>query len=123
MPRDAVHPTTVAQWRAWLRGNHERHDGVWFVSYKKHTGRPRVEYDDAVSEAVCWGWVDSLKRRLDDDRMMLRFTPRNAGTGWSASNKDRVARMMAAGRMRPAGLAKVDAAKADGSWDKFDHTP
>lgn len=114
---EQVHPLDLAQWRAWLARHHGRRAGVWLVSYKQATGRPRIPYDDAVDEAVCWGWIDSKINALDDERSMLWFAPRNARTGWSRVNKDRIARMTAAGRMQPAGQAKVDAARADGSWD------
>ncbi len=90
------------------------------MTYKKGASRPSLSYDDAVSEAICWGWIDSLPRKLDAERTMLRFSPRAARTGWSALNKRRVARMIAAHRMQPPGLAKVEAAKADGSWMRLD---
>jgi uncharacterized protein YdeI (YjbR/CyaY-like superfamily) len=117
---EAVHPKTRADWRRWLARHHERAEGVWLVSFKKATGKPRVEYDDAVQEALCFGWVDSRPRKLDDERTMLYFSPRKAGSGWAGSNKARVARLMAAGRMAPAGLAKVEAAQRDGSWSALD---
>ena len=119
-PPNSVHPKSRAAWRAWLEANHSRGEGVWLVTFKKAAGKPRVEYDEAVEEALCFGWVDSKPAKLDAERSMLWFAPRKAGTGWSKPNKERVARMVAAGRMAPAGLAKVEAAKADGSWEKLD---
>ncbi|MBX9625924.1 MAG: YdeI/OmpD-associated family protein [Gemmataceae bacterium] len=119
-PPNAVHPEARAAWRAWLKAHHARADGVWLISWKKAAGKPRFEYAEAVEEALCFGWVDSLPRKLDADRSMLWFAPRKPGTGWSAANKERVGRLVAAGRMTPAGLAKVEAAKADGSWGKLD---
>lgn len=119
-PPNSVHPETRAAWRAWLETHHARPDGVWLVSWKKDSGRPRFDYGEAVEEALCFGWVDSLPRKLDARRSMLWFAPRKAGTGWSKPNKERVGRLVAAGLMAPAGLAKVDAAKADGSWGKLD---
>lgn len=119
-PENAVHPLTREEWRDWLEANHTRNGGVWMISYKKATGKPRVEYDDAVEEALCFGWVDSKGNKLDDERTMLWFAPRKAGSGWSAPNKERVERMIAAGLMAPAGLAKIDAAKQDGSWSALD---
>jgi uncharacterized protein YdeI (YjbR/CyaY-like superfamily) len=119
-PENAVHPLTRAEWRAWLAANHTRREGVWLISYKKATARPRVEYDEAVEEALCFGWVDSKANTLDDERSMLWFAPRKARTGWSRPNKERVERMVAAGLMAPAGQAKIDAAKADGSWELLD---
>lgn len=120
LPRNAVHPLTPAEWREWLERNHTRDEGVWLVSYKKGTGRPRFEYGEAVEEALAFGWVDSKPAKLDAERSMLWFAPRRAGTGWSRPNKERVERLVAAGRMHPAGLAKVDAARADGSWNRLD---
>ena len=119
-PDNSVHPLTRAAWRAWLKKHHPRGEGVWFISYKKAAGKPIVSYDEAVEEALCFGWVDSKGRKLDDERSMLWFAPRKAGSGWSAPNKARVAKMIEAGLMMPAGLAKIEAAKADGSWAALD---
>lgn len=119
-PENAVHPLSRAEWRAWLEQNHGRAQGVWLITYKKATGRPRVEYDEAVEEALCFGWIDSKPNRLDDERSMLWFAPRKPGTGWSRPNKERVERMLAAGLMAEAGRAKIEAAKADGSWAALD---
>lgn len=120
LPANAVHPKTKAQWRTWLVQNHTRTEGVWLVSYKKDTGKPRIEYDDAVCEALCFGWIDSKVNKLDAERSLLWFAPRKAKTGWSKPNKERVARLLAAGLMQPAGLAKVEQAKKDGSWTSLD---
>ncbi len=116
-PPDSVHPLTWAEWRAWLAANHARPNGVWLVTFKKATGKPRIDYEEAVEEALCFGWVDSKPGKLDAERSRLWFAPRKSGSGWSRPNKDRVARMTAAGRMAPAGIAKVEAAKRDGTWD------
>ena len=115
-----THPTTRAQWRAWLAAHHDQPDGVWLVSWKKATGKPSVPYADAVEEALCVGWVDSKPSSLDDERGMLWFSPRKPGSGWSRPNKERVERVIASGLMTPAGLAVVEAAQADGSWSKLD---
>jgi uncharacterized protein YdeI (YjbR/CyaY-like superfamily) len=120
LPPDAVHPLTREAWRDWLEANHERGKGVWLVSFKKAAGKPRLEYDEAVEEALCFGWVDSKGASLDEERTMLWMAPRKAGSGWSRPNKERIERLLAAGRMAPAGLAKVGAAKADGSWELLD---
>ena len=93
---------------------------MWLVFFKKATGKSTFDYGDAVEEALCFGWIDSKPRKLDEERSMLWFAPRKARTGWSRPNKARVARMIAQGRMAPAGLAKVAAAKADGSWSALD---
>ncbi|QDV39029.1 YdeI/OmpD-associated family protein [Tautonia plasticadhaerens] len=119
-PSNSVHPRSRCEWRDWLESNHERAEGVWLITSKKATGEPRVEYDEAVEEALCFGWVDSKPAKLDERRSMLYFAPRKAKSGWSGPNKQRVERAIADGRMTPAGLAKVEAARADGSWEKLD---
>jgi uncharacterized protein YdeI (YjbR/CyaY-like superfamily) len=115
-----VHASTSAEWRRWLRDHHAKERGVWLVSYRRATGKPAVEYDDAVREALCWGWIDSVVKPLDDERTISLYTPRKAGSGWSRSNKDRVKTLIAEGRMNAAGLAKIAAAKKDGSWTLLD---
>ncbi|HEX7743979.1 MAG TPA: YdeI/OmpD-associated family protein [Micromonosporaceae bacterium] len=117
---DRVHAETREQWRRWLAENHQRRTGVWLVSWKQHTGRSRISYDESVEEALCVGWVDSKGRKLDDDRSMLWFAPRKPGSAWARSNKERVARLEAAGLMRPAGRRVVEQAKAGGSWTRLD---
>jgi uncharacterized protein YdeI (YjbR/CyaY-like superfamily) len=120
VPANAVHPRSRAEWRAWLEANHARPDGVFLVSLKKAAGGPEVTYDEAVEEALCFGWVDSTPKKLDDRRTMLWFAPRKAGSRWAATNKARVEKLTAAGLMAPAGLAKVEAAKADSTWTALD---
>jgi uncharacterized protein YdeI (YjbR/CyaY-like superfamily) len=119
-PANSVHPKTRREWRSWLSANFTRTEGIWLVSFKKATGLPRVEYEEAVEEALCFGWVDSKPSKLDDQRTMLWFAPRKARSGWSKPNKDRVERMIAQGLMMPAGLAKIQAAQLDGSWNALD---
>ena len=119
-PSNSVHPLTRAEWRSWLEQNWTRTEGIWLVSYKKDTGKPRFEYDEAVEEALCFGWVDSKPNKLDDERSLLWFAPRKRGTGWSKPNKERVERLIAQGLMAPPGLAKIEAAKQDGSWTALD---
>ncbi len=120
LPPNATHPKSRAAWRAWLESHHTQTEGVWLVSYKKATGKPRFEYDESVEEAICFGWIDSKVNKLDDERSMLWFAPRKPRTGWSKPNKERVERMLAAGLMHPTGLAKVEQAKADGTWSSLD---
>lgn len=120
LPENSVHPLSRAEWRAWLDTNHTRKEGVWLVSYKKATGKPRFDYDAAVEEALCYGWVDSIAKTVDEERARLYFAPRKKGSGWSKPNKERVERMLAAGLMAPAGLAKIESAKQDGSWYALD---
>jgi uncharacterized protein YdeI (YjbR/CyaY-like superfamily) len=117
---DQVQADSRAAWSRWLATHHRRAQGVWLVTFKKTSGAAHLPYDDAVEEGLAWGWVDSKPRALDETRTMLWFAPRKPRTGWSRPNKERVARLIATGRMQPAGLAKVEAAKADGSWSKLD---
>jgi len=119
-PPNSVHPYTRIEWRTWLEQNHTRTEGVWFISFKKATGKPRVTYDEAVEEALCFGWIDSKGNKLDEERSMLWFAPRKPRTGWSRPNKERVERLLAAGLMASAGLAKISAAQTDGSWSTLD---
>ncbi|MEL6381998.1 MAG: YdeI/OmpD-associated family protein [Cyanobacteria bacterium J06626_18] len=119
-PPNSFHALTAEDWRAWLADNHQTAENIWLITYKKATGQPTFSYDTAVEEALCFGWIDSLPRKLDDARKMLYFAPRKSGSGWSRPNKERVERMIAAGKMTLAGLAKVQAAKADGSWERLD---
>jgi uncharacterized protein YdeI (YjbR/CyaY-like superfamily) len=115
-----VHPKTTAEWRRWLRDNHDKAKGVWLVGYKAGTGKSRLTYDESIPDALCYGWIDSLNKPLDDERTALLFTPRKPGSGWSRTNKVRIAQLMTEGRMEAAGLAKIAAAKRDGSWTLLD---
>jgi uncharacterized protein YdeI (YjbR/CyaY-like superfamily) len=115
-----VHAKTIAEWRRWLRDHHDKEPGVWLVSYKAVTGKARLGYEESIPDALCYGWIDSLNKPLDEERTGLLFTPRKPGSGWSRTNKVRIARLMKEGRMQPAGLAKIAAAKRDGSWTLLD---
>jgi uncharacterized protein YdeI (YjbR/CyaY-like superfamily) len=119
-PANSVHPLSRAEWRAWLEQNHARGQGVWLISYKKNSAKPRFEYDEAVEEALCFGWVDSKPNKLDDERSMLWMAPRKPGSGWSKPNKERVEKLTRDGRMASSGLAKIEAAQQDGSWNALD---
>lgn len=105
--------------RQWLDKNHDS-GGIWFVYFKKSANKPRVSYDEAVEEALCFGWIDSVPRKLDDERSKLLFTPRKPKSVWSKPNKERVEKLIANGSMTESGLAKIEAAKADGSWNALD---
>jgi uncharacterized protein YdeI (YjbR/CyaY-like superfamily) len=120
LPDDAIHPLTRAEWATWLRDHHATSAGVWLAAYKDAKGGPRVEYVESVEEALCWGWIDSVKRSLDDEVSLLRFTPRRSGSGWARTNKERIIRLEVEGRMQPAGRTLIEAAKADGSWTLLD---
>ena len=117
---EQIHATSAVAWRRWLTRNASREVGVWLVTWKKATGKPRMEYAEAVEEALAFGWIDSLPRSLDAERSLLWFAPRKPKTGWSRVNKTHVARLIADGRMTEAGLAKVMEAQRDGSWTKLD---
>lgn len=114
------HATDRRAWRRWLQRNHDRATGVWLIYYKQGSGGSRVSYNDAVEEALCFGWIDSIVRRLDEARYVQLFTPRKAKSTWSRSNKVRVERLIAAGLMTDAGFAKIEAAKSNGSWNALD---
>lgn len=109
--------TNRDEWRAWLEANHDQASEVWLAYYKKDSGKPSVTYDEAVEEAICFGWIDGKVRTIDAERYMQRFTQRKKGGTWSESNKERVARMIEQGRMTQAGMAAVRAARDGGSWD------
>jgi uncharacterized protein YdeI (YjbR/CyaY-like superfamily) len=116
----ATQPAVFARdrraWRAWLTRHHASEREVWLLLFKKHTGRPCITLDMAVEEALCFGWIDGKLRRVDDERHIVRFTPRRPGSIWAESNKTRVRRLIAAGRMTAAGLRLVNAAKRSGQW-------
>src|SRR4030095_12876944 len=116
-----THPKTRKAWRKWLEKNHSTSPGVWLIYYKKSTGKAKLVYNDAVEEALCFGWIDSTLRPLDDERFMQRFTPRKPKSGWSGLNKKRIEKMIAEGLMTNAGIEKIEAAKKDGSWESLDH--
>jgi uncharacterized protein YdeI (YjbR/CyaY-like superfamily) len=115
-----VQPATRAEWRAWLAENHAISSGVWLISWKRRTGKPTVEYEDAVEEALCFGWIDGVLNRVDDERSAQWFAPRKPKGTWARSNKERVARLEAAGLMAPAGMEAVARARANGSWESLD---
>jgi uncharacterized protein YdeI (YjbR/CyaY-like superfamily) len=109
-----------ATWRAWLEANHATSRGAWLVTWRPSSGHQGLDYEAAVEEALCFGWVDSTGGRVDDERGKLYFAPRKPGSGWAATNKVRVERLIAEGRMAPAGLAAIERAKSNGSWELLD---
>lgn len=106
-----------AAFEAWMRTHHDRETELWLKVYKKGSGRPTVTTAQALDVALCWGWIDGIRKSFDDQSFLQRYTPRRARSVWSQINRDNVARLTAAGRMTPSGQAQVDAAKADGRWD------
>ena len=115
-----VHADDRATWRAWLEANHGTARGAWLVTWRARAGRAGLDYEAAIEEALCFGWVDSTGGRVDDERGKLYFAPRKPRSVWAASNKARVERLIDAGRMAPAGLAAIERAKANGSWEVLD---
>ena len=114
-----VHAEDRAAWRAWLEANHAAETGAWLVSWRTGHG-PRVAYEDAVEEALCFGWIDSQGANIDERRSRQYFAPRKPTSGWAATNKARIERLAAAGLMAPAGLAAIERAKENGSWTLLD---
>ena len=107
-----------AAWRRWLKENHDKATEVWILTYKVHTGRKCIRYPEALDEALCWGWIDSRVRRIDDEKHLLRFAPRKPNSIWSLKNRRSAERLAKEGRMTEHGLAKVEAAKRSGEWAK-----
>ena len=106
-----------AAWEAWLAGQHATANGVWVKIAKKSTGIPTVTHAQALEVALCYGWIDGQRNRFDDQWFLQRFTPRRRRSNWSKINRDKVERLIAEGRVRPAGLREVERARADGRWD------
>jgi uncharacterized protein YdeI (YjbR/CyaY-like superfamily) len=117
---EVVQVRNRAEWRAWLENNHTQTESILLVTYRQDAGDVYIPYEELVEEALCFGWIDSTRRRLDDRRASLLMAPRKAGSGWAHTNKMRVERLIAADRMAPAGMAKIAEARNDGSWTRLD---
>ena len=115
-----LEPADRAQWRGWLEQNHTTSQGVWLAIGKKGNPVTALSYEEAVREALAFGWIDSVVNRLDEHRFKQLFTPRRPSSVWALSNKRRVEELVEQGLMRPAGMAVIEAAKADGSWYSLD---
>ncbi|CAA9364864.1 MAG: hypothetical protein AVDCRST_MAG47-487 [uncultured Nocardioidaceae bacterium] len=115
-----VEPADIAEWSDWLARNHADAPGAWLVTPRSRTGRQTVDYESAVVEALRFGWVDSTTRTLDAERGMMWFSPRRPTSGWAGSNKRRIERLRAEGRLEPAGEAAVRVAQENGSWNLLD---
>mgnify|MGYP000452749424 CR=1 FL=1 len=118
--REHVHCESRKQWRAWLAQNCDSSPGVWLVTWKKHTGKPTLSYDEAVCEAIAFGWIDSRPGTVDENRSKGYYSPRKPTSGWSKVNKERLARVRSEGLMSERGEAVVAQAVANGSWEKLD---
>lgn len=108
---------TPADWSSWLAQNHDRAPELWVKLYRKGSGTPSINWEEAVIEALAYGWIDGVKHSGDETHWFQRFTPRRAKSVWSVKNTRHVEKLIAEGRMHPAGMAKVEAARADGRWD------
>jgi uncharacterized protein YdeI (YjbR/CyaY-like superfamily) len=112
-----THPKTRNAWRKWLEKYHSTSPGIWLIYYKKESGKRKFDYADAVEEALCFGWIDSLPRKIDNERSALKFTPRKPKSVWSKLNKQRIEKLIEQKLMTPAGLAQIKLAKKNGSWN------
>lgn len=117
MNTETFHPTTGQEWRQWLAENHASSTSIWVIYLKK---QPAFTWSDAVDEALCFGWIDSTRRTLDDDKFIQFFTRRKPKSTWSKINKEKVKFLIAAGKMHPAGLQAINIAKENGSWSLLD---
>lgn len=116
----SYHPKTRAEWREWLAGNHDRSNGIWLILIKKGADIPGIMYSDAVEEALCFGWIDGTLNTMDEQRYKLYLSPRKPKSVWSKINRQRIQKLTKVGLMTAAGLAKIEAAKKDGSWNQLD---
>src|SRR6478735_7607646 len=116
-----ITPTSRREWRAWLKKHHKTARGVWLVYAKKHTGLPSLLWQHGVEEALCFGWIDSLRRPVDDTYFKQLYTPRKPRSNGSAINKASAERLIAEGWMTAAGVTAIEVAKANGSWNVIDH--
>jgi uncharacterized protein YdeI (YjbR/CyaY-like superfamily) len=107
---------TEKAFEAWLAKNHDRETELWLRIYKKGSGVPTVTYAQALDVVLCWGWIDGIRKALDESSFLQRYSPRKAKSVWSQINRDHVVRLIAAGRMTPHGQRHVDAAQSDGRW-------
>lgn len=117
---ETIYPQNPLQWREWLEKNHLDTDAVWVIFYKKESGQPTLSWSESVDEALCFGWIDSLKKKLDDERSVQFFSKRKPKSTWSKINKEKIERLNDAGLMKPAGMECVRVAKENGSWTLLD---
>lgn len=104
---ETLYITNRAEWRRWLEKNYDKAKEIWLIYYKKHTNKPSISYDDAVEEGLCFGWIDSIVKRLDDARYAQKFTPRTNTSKWSEPNKQKVGKLIKQGRMTQIGMTKI----------------
>ncbi|MBE9008538.1 YdeI/OmpD-associated family protein [Fortiea sp. LEGE XX443] len=117
---ESIYAISRICWREWLSNNHLTSPGIWLIYYKVKSGKPSVKYSEAVKEALCFGWIDSKVKSLDEDRYQQIFTPRKPKSVWSKLNKQYIEELIEQGLMTQAGLEKIQVAKQDGSWNSLD---
>jgi len=117
---ETYYPKTKQQWRKWLLKNHSKENAVWVVFYKKKSNIPSISWSDAVDEALCFGWIDSVKKKLDEERSIQFFSKRKPKSTWSKINKEKVKNLIETGKMTQSGLDCIDVAKQNGSWQILD---
>ncbi|HEY0897542.1 MAG TPA: YdeI/OmpD-associated family protein [Sphingobacteriaceae bacterium] len=117
---EKFYPKSIAEWHDWLRLNHSLRSAVWLVFYSRASGKPSVSWSEAVDVALCFGWIDSKKVKLDHESSLQYFSPRKAKSTWSRINKEKIDRLTKAGLMSQAGLAAVETARGNGSWTVLD---
>lgn len=115
--RTAIYFINSNEWRAWLEKNHKSEEEAWLIHYKKHSGKIGIKYDEALDEALCFGWIDGKLKSIDEDSFILRFSPRKLKSIWSKINKEKALRLIKEGRMHSAGFKKIEEAKKNGYWD------
>jgi uncharacterized protein YdeI (YjbR/CyaY-like superfamily) len=117
---EQLYTKTANEWREWLKINHELIDGVWLVFYKKESGKPTISYYDALDEALCYGWIDSIIKKVDESKYVRKFTKRNDNSKWSEINKKRIEILIKEKRMTKFGMRKIEIAKQNGKWFEID---
>lgn len=110
----------LSEWKNWLSFHHDKSEGIWMVYYNKQSGKPSIDYKDALDEALCWGWIDSVIKKIDDEKYVRKFTPRNDSSKWSEVNKKRAEVLIKEKRMTQYGMSKIIAAKKNETWFKSD---
>lgn len=115
--------TSQAEWRQWLEENHRNVNAVWLLFYKKDSGKKTFGYAEALEEALCYGWIDGVANKYNEESYLQRFTPRRAKSIWSKVNREHIERLTKAGKMKPSGVAEVERAKADGRWEAAYDSP
>ncbi|MDF1576346.1 MAG: YdeI/OmpD-associated family protein [Bacteroidales bacterium] len=118
-----LHAGSIREWRSWLQQHHDREELIWLVFRRKDAGPVPFSYQEALDDALCMGWIDSLVKRIDESTYMRKFTPRKASSNWSERNKQRVGELIREGRMMPPGKKTIQVAKENGIWDKSIELP